>query len=89
VSELDAIDGSPVLDIKPVMVECLPREEVRRPACPHELMREYWLRRAWSQYGARPSHRTVDTGKPVSTKHVKCWAAPISRAHDLALNAIK
>ena len=41
-AELDAIDGTPVLDIKPVMVEFLPRGEVRQPAWSHELMREYW-----------------------------------------------
>lgn len=45
VAELDAIDGTPVLDIKPVMVEFLPRQEVRQPAWSHELMREYWLRK--------------------------------------------
>ena len=43
VGELDAIDGTPVLDIKPVMVEFLPRQEVRQPAWSHELMRDYWL----------------------------------------------
>jgi tRNA (adenine37-N6)-methyltransferase len=43
VAELEAIDGSPVLDIKPVMVEFLPRQEVRQPAWSHELMRSYWL----------------------------------------------
>jgi tRNA-Thr(GGU) m(6)t(6)A37 methyltransferase TsaA len=42
VSELDAIDGTPVLDIKPVMAEFLPREEIRQPRWSHELMREYW-----------------------------------------------
>jgi tRNA-Thr(GGU) m(6)t(6)A37 methyltransferase TsaA len=42
VAELDAIDGTPVLDIKPVMAEFLPRQEVRQPAWSHELMREYW-----------------------------------------------
>ena len=42
VSELDAIDGTPVLDIKPVMREFLPREEVRQPEWSHELMRHYW-----------------------------------------------
>ena len=42
ISELDAIDGTPVLDIKPVMIEFLPREEVRQPAWSHELMRQYW-----------------------------------------------
>jgi tRNA-Thr(GGU) m(6)t(6)A37 methyltransferase TsaA len=42
VAELDAIDGTPVLDIKPVMNEFLPRQEVRQPAWSHELMRLYW-----------------------------------------------
>ena len=43
VAELDAINGTPVLDIKPVMAEFLPRQEVRQPAWSHELMNEYWL----------------------------------------------
>lgn len=43
VSELDAIDGTPVLDIKPCMAEFLPREEIRQPIWSHELMRKYWL----------------------------------------------
>jgi tRNA-Thr(GGU) m(6)t(6)A37 methyltransferase TsaA len=43
VTELDAIDKTPVLDIKPVMSEFLPREAVRQPAWSHELMRKYWL----------------------------------------------
>jgi tRNA-Thr(GGU) m(6)t(6)A37 methyltransferase TsaA len=46
VAELDALDGTPVLDIKPVMAEFLPREEVRQPAWSHELMLSYWERRA-------------------------------------------
>ncbi len=45
VAELDAIDGTPVLDIKPVMAEFLPRQQVRQPAWSSELMREYWLRK--------------------------------------------
>jgi len=45
VAELDAIDGTPVLDIKPVMKEFLPRGEVRQPTWSHELMRSYWLRK--------------------------------------------
>lgn len=45
VSELDAIDGTPVLDIKPVMVEFLPRGEIRQPAWSHELMQDYWITR--------------------------------------------
>ena len=42
VAELDAINGTPVIDIKPVMSEFLPRQEVRQPAWSHELMRQYW-----------------------------------------------
>ncbi len=45
VSELDAVAGTPVLDIKPVMVEFLPRAEVRQPSWSRELMMEYWQHR--------------------------------------------
>ena len=41
VQGLDAIDGTPVLDIKPVMKGFLPRGEVREPAWAAELMKEY------------------------------------------------
>jgi len=46
VSELDAIDGTPVLDLKPVMAEFLPRGDVRQPSWARELMQEYWLARS-------------------------------------------
>ena len=39
---LDAIDGTPVLDIKPVMREFLPRGDVIEPAWVGELMAGYW-----------------------------------------------
>lgn len=39
---LDAIDGSPVLEIKPVMREFLPHGEVRQPVWATELMSTYW-----------------------------------------------
>ncbi|NWF64764.1 MAG: SAM-dependent methyltransferase [Chloroflexi bacterium] len=42
VEGLDAIDGTPILDIKPVMREFLPREEVHQPDWATELMRQYW-----------------------------------------------
>jgi tRNA-Thr(GGU) m(6)t(6)A37 methyltransferase TsaA len=45
VAELDAIDATPVLDIKPVMAEFLPRGERRQPAWSHELMLDYWRRK--------------------------------------------
>lgn len=41
-AELDAIDGTPVLDIKPIMMEFLPREATRQPTWSKELMAEYW-----------------------------------------------
>ena len=41
---LDAIDGTPVGDLKPVMKEFLPREPVRQPEWSVELMRDYWER---------------------------------------------
>jgi len=45
VLELDAIDGTPVVDIKPVMREFLPREDVRQPEWSRELMGSYWSRK--------------------------------------------
>ena len=42
VQGLDAIDGTPVLDLKPVMREFLPREAVTQPDWSTELMRDYW-----------------------------------------------
>jgi len=40
---LDAIDGTPVLDIKPYFAEFAPRGDVRQPDWTHELMAQYWL----------------------------------------------
>jgi tRNA (Thr-GGU) A37 N-methylase len=42
VEGLDAIDGTPVLDIKPYMREFSPRGQVRQPAWATELMSAYW-----------------------------------------------
>lgn len=42
VEGLDAINGTPVIDIKPVMREFLPRGEVRQPEWVSELMAAYW-----------------------------------------------
>lgn len=39
---LDAIDGTPIIDIKPVMKEFLPKGEVRQPAWSVSLMERYW-----------------------------------------------
>lgn len=40
---LDAADGTPVLDIKPVMRDFLPRGDVRQPQWATLLMRQYWF----------------------------------------------
>jgi tRNA (Thr-GGU) A37 N-methylase len=42
VEGLDAIDGTPVLDIKPVMRGFLPRGDVREPEWAREIMEHYW-----------------------------------------------
>jgi tRNA-Thr(GGU) m(6)t(6)A37 methyltransferase TsaA len=39
---LDAIDGTPVLDVKPYMVEFAPRVTTRQPQWSTELMAGYW-----------------------------------------------
>lgn len=39
---LDAIDGTPVLDIKPVMSGFAPRGAVREPAWAKAIMEQYW-----------------------------------------------
>lgn len=42
VEGLDAIDGTPVLDIKPVMRGFLPRGDVQEPDWARAIMAEYW-----------------------------------------------
>ncbi len=42
VDGLDAIDGTPVLDIKPYVKEFAPRGETYQPQWVSELMKEYW-----------------------------------------------
>ena len=42
VKYLDAIDGTPILDIKPVLKEFLPAGEIRQPGWSSELMKDYW-----------------------------------------------
>ena len=45
VRDLDAINGTPVIDIKPVFKEFLPKEEVSQPEWSKELMKDYWKER--------------------------------------------
>jgi tRNA (Thr-GGU) A37 N-methylase len=42
VQGLDAVDGTPILDIKPVWTRYLPRGELREPQWAKELMSQYW-----------------------------------------------
>jgi tRNA (Thr-GGU) A37 N-methylase len=42
VEGLDAIDGTPVLDLKPTMRAFLPRDDVREPEWAAEIMADYW-----------------------------------------------
>jgi tRNA-Thr(GGU) m(6)t(6)A37 methyltransferase TsaA len=42
VKNLDAIDGTPVLDIKPVFKEFQPQGKIRQPDWVSELMKNYW-----------------------------------------------
>lgn len=42
VEGLDAVDGTPLLDIKPVWSGYLPRGELREPAWAREIMTRYW-----------------------------------------------
>ena len=42
VKGLDAIDSSPVIDIKPVMNEFLPATHVKQPEWSVDLMKNYW-----------------------------------------------
>lgn len=42
VEGLDAVNGTPVIDIKPVIREFLPEEEIRQPDWETELMKNYW-----------------------------------------------
>jgi tRNA (Thr-GGU) A37 N-methylase len=42
VTDLDAIDGSPVYDLGPYFQEMGPRGDVREPAWPGEMLGDYW-----------------------------------------------
>lgn len=42
VKYLDAIDGTPVLDIKPVFKEFQPRGQIKQPIWVADLMKNYW-----------------------------------------------
>lgn len=42
VSDLDAVDGTPVYDLAPYFTAMGPRGPVHEPAWPGEMLAEYW-----------------------------------------------
>ncbi|MEO8664131.1 MAG: SAM-dependent methyltransferase [Ignavibacteria bacterium] len=44
VTGLDAVDGTPVIDIKPVIKEFIPDGKIRQPEWATELMKNYWAK---------------------------------------------
>lgn len=42
VKGLDAVNGTPVVDIKPVLKEFLPKEPIEQPSWSTEIMKNYW-----------------------------------------------
>ncbi|MFE1749589.1 SAM-dependent methyltransferase [Streptomyces anandii] len=45
VTDLDAVDGTPVYDLAPYFAEMGPRGEIREPEWPGEMLKEYWAER--------------------------------------------
>ncbi len=45
VEGLDAVDGTPVIDIKPVFKEFLPEEKIKQPDWVSDLMKNYWSKK--------------------------------------------
>ncbi|ATL32278.1 SAM-dependent methyltransferase [Streptomyces formicae] len=43
VTELDAVDGTPVLDVAPYFEQMGPRGPIHQPAWPGEMLATYWL----------------------------------------------
>jgi tRNA (Thr-GGU) A37 N-methylase len=42
VTDLDAVDGTPVIDLAPYFQEMGPRGSVRQPTWPGEMLADYW-----------------------------------------------
>ncbi|MER6528125.1 SAM-dependent methyltransferase [Streptomyces sp. NPDC001508] len=42
VTDFDAVDGTPVYDLAPYFTEMGPRGEIREPAWPGEMLKDYW-----------------------------------------------
>ncbi|WP_247706336.1 TrmO family methyltransferase domain-containing protein [Streptomyces liliiviolaceus] len=46
VSDLDAVDGTPIYDLAPFFAEMGPRGEVREPGWPGQMLKDYWAEAA-------------------------------------------
>lgn len=76
VQGLDAIDGTPVLDIKPYMTEFAARGPVRQPAWSRELMAGYWTGPSAASDGAAAAVAgDVAPGEPTAPVTVRPVAA--------------
>lgn len=64
VHALDAIDGTPVVDLKPYRSVSATRGEVRQPAWLHELMANYWETDATTQHW--PGHPVALADRPTA-----------------------
>ena len=42
VTDLDAVDGTPIIDLAPYFQEMGPRGEARQPSWPSEMLQDYW-----------------------------------------------
>ena len=65
VQGLDALDGSPVLDVKPVFAEFTPeRGTIRQPEWSHEMMAEYFASDQSSSTGAKARTSSAKMTRP-------------------------
>ncbi|MFC7329028.1 TrmO family methyltransferase domain-containing protein [Marinactinospora rubrisoli] len=55
VEDLDAIDGTPVIDIAPWSSEFGPRGEIREPAWPGQMLTDYWAQAPEPEWSGRTS----------------------------------
>ena len=79
VAELDALDGTPVIDIKPVMAGFLPRQPVHQPVWSRELMSTYWARR-----GDAPSTKVTRAGTGMRVYQIKFRSSIFQRFSPVA-----
>ena len=80
VAGLDAVDGTPVLDVKPYMSGFAPRGPVREPSWARELMQDYWEAEGATMIARlRP---TVVSAKGAPPKHIHEFVGGASSGDD-------